>query len=549
VELQRGQQRGERPPVVVRVGTAQLVAHPLGHRPLGRLQLPGQRGQRLHPARHHRVHRVPHRVIRALEGGVDHPGEDAALARHVRQLADQLLLHPPLGPGVDPVDEPDQQLHQAVDKLCLPRPAQRRQQRVPPRLRAAGEVRGVHAGRTRPPGSDDPVRGAAEHRPVQPERPHRRQLADLGQQRVQSQRPRVGFQLGQHVQPRQQVLQPTAYHGSEPPGGRRGEVIVEPPAARGDHALYLAGARRLHLLAEAAPPQRGCQAVPVCLRRAYLLGQPLRPAVLVVLGRRPRPIHLAYLGPVVLDRPARPGVLGEQRRVDLHQRPEIPDRSGRDFLGIGREPALDLVELQHHRETEPGHARLVRDQVPVATGQRPRADQLIRLPLSLHPVTLSLAITERRSPPRSGTGALYTAGMPHLRPLRAESDRCPSATLSLAVAIGVPGPAGWTLEGSEATQGAQRRGKGAGGTGCGGSLGQAAARSAVVFAADVDRGPGGARPEGGGGGLAGTFHPAPPGAAPAGPERQATRAFAPVPFPSPWRAAGPGGLGRRPARP
>ena len=313
-ELQRGQQRGEHPPVVVRVGAAQLVADPLGHRPLGRLQLPGQRAQRLHPARHHRVHRLPHRVVGVLEGGVDHPGEDAALARHVRQLADQFLLHPPLGTGVDPVDQPGQQLHQAVDKLGLPRPAQRRQQRVPHRLPAVLEVRGVHAGRPRPPRRHDPVRRAGEHRLVQPERPHRRQLADLGQQRVQPQRPRVGLQLGQHVRPRQQLFQPGARHGPEPPGGRRGEGVVELPAARGDHALHLASARRLHLLAAAAPPQRGRQAVPVRLGRAYLLGQPLRPALLVVLGRRPRPVDLADLGPVVLDRPARPGVPGEQRR-------------------------------------------------------------------------------------------------------------------------------------------------------------------------------------------------------------------------------------------
>jgi hypothetical protein len=82
-ELRGGQQRGEHPPVVVRVGAAQLVADPLGHRPLGCLQLLGQRGQRLHPAGHRRVDGVPHRVVGVLEGGVDHLGVDAALARHV----------------------------------------------------------------------------------------------------------------------------------------------------------------------------------------------------------------------------------------------------------------------------------------------------------------------------------------------------------------------------------------------------------------------------------------------------------------------------------
>jgi hypothetical protein len=96
--------------------------------------------------------------------------------------------------------------------------------------------------------------GAGERLLAQPERPHGRQLSDLGQQRVQSQRPRVGLQVGQQARLRQQVLQPPADRRPEPPGGRHGEGIVEPVAARCDHAVRLAGARRLYFLAAAAPP-------------------------------------------------------------------------------------------------------------------------------------------------------------------------------------------------------------------------------------------------------------------------------------------------------
>jgi len=92
----------------------------------------------------------------------------------------------------------------------------------------------------------------------------------------------------------------------------------------------------------AAPPSRWSSAaaawppaVPVRLRWAHLIGQPLRPPVLISLRRRSRPVHLADLGPVVLDRPTRPGVPDEQRWIDLHERPEIADRRGRDLFGIG----------------------------------------------------------------------------------------------------------------------------------------------------------------------------------------------------------------------
>lgn len=66
-----------------------------------------------------------------------------------------------------------------------------RDPRVPHRLAAVLQVRRVHPRGPRPPCRNDPVRGVGERLLAQPGRPHLRQLADLGQQRVQSQRARV----------------------------------------------------------------------------------------------------------------------------------------------------------------------------------------------------------------------------------------------------------------------------------------------------------------------------------------------------------------------
>ena len=190
----------------------------------------------------------------------------------------------------------------------------------------------------------------------------------------------LGLQLSQHARPRQQVLQPAARRGPEPPGG----IIIEPTASRGHHALHLAGARRLHLLAVAAPPQRGRQPIPVRLRRARLLGRPPRPAVLIVLGRRPGPVDPADLRPVVLDRPGTARNTWRAARVRPSPAtpgsPPQPAGLLRGRPGTGRRSRRTSASPQ----PEARHACLVRDQVSVTLDQRPCADQLVRLPLSPH---------------------------------------------------------------------------------------------------------------------------------------------------------------------
>src|SRR5260370_1319962 len=72
--------------------------------------------------------------------------------------------------------------------------------------------------------------------------------------------------------------------------------------------------------------------------------------------------------------------------------------SGRCSQEHAADPARGKVELEHYSEPEGRHARVIRDQAPVAPGQRPRVDQLVRLPLSPLPVAPSIATTEKRLP-------------------------------------------------------------------------------------------------------------------------------------------------------
>ncbi|SIO87419.1 hypothetical protein BQ8420_16415 [Nocardiopsis sp. JB363] len=228
-ERQRGQQRGEHPSVVVGVGAAQLVAHPLGHRLLRGHQLPRQLAQRLLPARDRTEDHLGHRPAGLGQGGVHHPAQDALLARHRGQLTDQLLLHPLLRAGVDSVDEADQQLHQAVDQLGLPGPAQRGQQGVAHRLGALGEVGGVHPGRARAPGGHDLLRYAPERLVRQPQGLNGLELVDLLQQGFQPQRPGVGLHGPQHALGAQYpALEPVADARAQAGHHAGGEGFLEP---------------------------------------------------------------------------------------------------------------------------------------------------------------------------------------------------------------------------------------------------------------------------------------------------------------------------------
>jgi hypothetical protein len=157
-----------------------------------------------------------------------------------------------------------------------------------------------------------------------------------------------------------------------------------PAQCRPDHALDLPLTGWLDALAAAPLPQRHLQPVPVLLHRTLLGRQPLHPPRLVVLGRRTEPQCLPDLAVVILRRAVVEGVLAELGRIDLHQIRHEPHRRLRYLLTEARELALDLEVLQHQREPQPRRARLVPQQPPVVLDQRPRHDQLIRIPVLLH---------------------------------------------------------------------------------------------------------------------------------------------------------------------
>lgn len=62
-------------------------------------------------------------LVGLVDGGRRQAEEDALLAADLLQLGGELLLHPPLGAGVDLVGQGDQQLDQSVGDLRLPRAA------------------------------------------------------------------------------------------------------------------------------------------------------------------------------------------------------------------------------------------------------------------------------------------------------------------------------------------------------------------------------------------------------------------------------------------
>lgn len=99
------------------------------------------------------------------------------------------------------------------------------------------------------------------------------------------------------------------------------------------------------------------------------------------------------------------------------------------------EAAFQVEELQQQREPEPGRARLVRDQLPVAVDQRPGRDQLLGLPLATHEHETFRKTALRRRP--------NGATSPH----RAENSRevLEDATLPLATGNRALGRLWWWL--------------------------------------------------------------------------------------------------------
>jgi len=74
---------------------------------------------------------------------------------------------------------------------------------------------------------------------------------------------------------------------------------------------------------------------------------------------------------------ARPLALGELGWIDIDLRGQVGDRGRRKIASVTLEAGLELEELQHQREAEPGRAALVVDQLPlILLDQRLDRDQI-----------------------------------------------------------------------------------------------------------------------------------------------------------------------------
>ena len=193
----------------------------------------------------------------------------------------------------------------------LPHVAQRGQQRDPDRRRGRLEIRGIHLHRPGPPPRHDLLRHSLEQAAGQPDRLHPLQLADLGQQRLQLDRPRVLLQLLQEPLPaasrRALRILAVAISSSSLPtdsAGRRPRVVsvklpLEHRLRRAQHPLDLARRRRLDPHLPAAGQQRAPQPVPRDLHRADVGRQPDGQPVLVVDRGLRELVEVPDLAPVV----------------------------------------------------------------------------------------------------------------------------------------------------------------------------------------------------------------------------------------------------------
>ncbi|WP_226358896.1 hypothetical protein [Pseudonocardia sp. ICBG601] len=99
----------------------------------------------------------------AFHGRLGDPEQQVLLAGDPLELLDQLLGHPDLGAGVDPVHGGDQQLDQRVGDLPFPAVQQRRQQGQRHLRRVSAQVAGRLDRRPRPPGGDHLRGDVGEH--------------------------------------------------------------------------------------------------------------------------------------------------------------------------------------------------------------------------------------------------------------------------------------------------------------------------------------------------------------------------------------------------
>lgn len=380
-ELERPEQLGEHLAVVVRVRGAQHGPNSLAERALAGPAFPSQVPQRL--LGDHGVDHGPHGVVGMLHRRCCHGEEDALLAPHAAQVGQQLPLHLAFRLGVDLVDQGDEQIHQTVGDLRPARPAQRRQQGQADRPRGVPQIRRVRRARPGPPSGHHLLGHVGEEILGYADRPDPLQLVDFAQKRFQPQAARVGLQFSQEAGPAAAQLRLTL--GDQRlqmlDGSRRettdralAEPRLEASDARTNDPAQLPSRGRLDSLLPAAGQQRFPQPLPAQLDRAHLLGQPRRQAVLVGFAALPEPQRGPDLGPVILDRPPRPGVLGQRRRVHPHQAGDVVHRRLRDLVTALREPPLQLEVLEEQREPQARRPRLVRHQTGLprpASSRRP----------------------------------------------------------------------------------------------------------------------------------------------------------------------------------
>jgi hypothetical protein len=115
----------EHPAVVAPVGGAKHLAHPRPESLIVGLRLADQLAQRL--LADHRPDRPTHRVIGMIHSGLREREQDPALAAHVFEVGQPLLLDPVVRARVHLVHDAHQQVHEAVGDLARARGAEARE--------------------------------------------------------------------------------------------------------------------------------------------------------------------------------------------------------------------------------------------------------------------------------------------------------------------------------------------------------------------------------------------------------------------------------------
>jgi hypothetical protein len=280
--------------------------------------------------------------------------QDGLFAADPAELADKLVFDPLVGPGVDAVDRGDEQLHQRVGDLPLPADQQRRQQRQPKRGRVGAQVRRRLDRRPGPPCGHHLGGHVGEQARRQADRPDRDEPLDLAEHRVQADIPRVSLDEPQRqgvplsvlaaVFPgpvgRDQRQRPGRGVRRHSGGDPRAQRLLGLAQRRGHDPLGPPRRRRLDALHPATRRQLLGQQFRATLRLGHILGQPPSELVGVFDRAFPEPQHGTDLGPVTLDRAARPlvqvEVTGRHRQLPGHVLDRVLGYLRRANEGSGR---------------------------------------------------------------------------------------------------------------------------------------------------------------------------------------------------------------------